>query len=109
MTERLITCRRCGKKVPTDRMRYFKDAKNLICVDCIEKIKNPKKDIVKPSEDKTEKKKRYKCNKCKHIFTLKPNFNKQCPYCGGTKVTLQEWNSDLDALIEESGKSIYNN
>ena len=102
MEERTLICRRCGKKHPPSNMRYFQDAKNLICVNCVEKIKNPSKAKETEDENEEKKKRRYKCTKCKHIFMIKDGFNKQCPFCAGFDITSQEWNSDLDTLINES-------
>lgn len=59
-------------------------------------------------QKKVERKKiRYKCQKCNHIVCIKEGFNKQCTFCGGTNLVSQEWNSDLDKLIEESSDKVY--
>lgn len=103
-----MTCPKCGQKKTVDKMRYFKTANNLMCVDCVKKIQST---IPEKTEEETKDlntKTRYKCKKCNHIFTLKAKFNKQCPYCGGSNLSEQKWNSDLDNLINESSSSQYN-
>ncbi len=108
MVDREITCPKCKEKYPASDMRYFKTAENLMCKHCVEKIKTqiPEKsnEEIKDANSKT----RLKCNKCKHIFTLKAKFNKQCPFCGGHDMTEQTWNSDLDNLIDDSSNPNYN-
>jgi len=110
MVERLLKCKRCGEKLPPEKMRYLESAKNLICVKCVEKFKHPSFEPKKVEDEaETKKKHRYKCQKCKHITQIKEGFNKQCSFCGGFDLILQEWNSDLDRLINDSSKSIYDN
>jgi len=107
MVERVLKCRKCGEKQPPSKMRYLQDTKNLICIDCVRKIKNPPKEEEVKKEADNKGKSRYKCQKCKHIFMIKEGYQKQCPFCSGFNLILQEWNSDLDALIKDSSKSIY--
>ncbi len=113
MVERVLTCKHCGGKYPPEMMRYFQDAKNLMCTECVRNIKNPKKESreERKSENNEEdsKKHRFKCQKCSHIFQIKEGFKEQCPYCSDIDLISQEWNSDLDALIDDSSKSIYDN
>ncbi|MFT4303174.1 MAG: hypothetical protein ACMXYG_01295 [Candidatus Woesearchaeota archaeon] len=106
--DRLITCRKCGNKYPPNKMKYLTDVKNLLCVHCIDKIKGPTKT---ENKQKTEEKQkiRYKCQKCKHIVRIKEGFPKLCSFCGSNNLIEQDWNSDLDNLIEESTKKIYDN
>jgi RNA polymerase subunit RPABC4/transcription elongation factor Spt4 len=104
--ERIIKCNKCGIKHSSDRMRYVQNTKNLMCLDCIEKIKKPQ--TVYPEKTETKDiKKRFRCKKCKHTFMLKEKFNKQCPFCGGYDLISQEWNSDLNTLIEDASNRIY--
>ncbi|MCB9358732.1 hypothetical protein H6503_02280 [Candidatus Woesearchaeota archaeon] len=107
--DRLITCRKCGKKYPPNKMRYLNSAKNLLCIDCVDKIRSPPKDVPKKTAGEERRKLRFKCNKCKHIVRIKEGFPKQCSFCGGTNLIEQDWNSDLDNLIEDAGKKIYDN
>jgi len=107
MEERLMKCNRCGKKQPVNNMRYLQSIKNMMCLDCINKIKSPKTEMKK--EEGSNDKLRFKCQKCKHKFMLKEKYNKQCPFCGGFDLISQEWNSDLDALIDDSTQKIYDN
>lgn len=104
-------CRKCGKQHPVSKMRYFESVKNLLCLDCIDAIRNPKKNKTpatsSPEKKPSPKKRRYKCQKCKHIILIKDGFRKQCGFCGGTDLVIQEWNSDLDNLINESTHKIY--
>lgn len=108
MKEREINCPKCGEKTPVTDMRYFKTVNNLMCKKCVDKInsKIPKKTEkeVKDLNAKT----RYRCKKCKNVFSLKAKFNKQCPFCGHTEMTEQKWNSDLDALINDAVSNDYN-
>jgi RNA polymerase subunit RPABC4/transcription elongation factor Spt4 len=105
MVERVIKCNRCGNKYPPEKMRYVQNIKNLMCLNCIEMIKSPKTE--KRESKKDNIKKRFKCQKCKNTFMLKEKFNKQCPFCGGYDLINQEWNSDLNSLIEDSTNNIY--
>jgi DNA-directed RNA polymerase subunit RPC12/RpoP len=113
MEEKLILCTRCGKKYPSGQMRYFQDVKNIMCVNCVEKIKHPThtKEELAPAAPKDAKPKRtrYKCKRCKHTFQLKENFNKVCPFCSSTTLEVYEWNSDLDGLISDSTQRMYDN
>lgn len=103
-----VVCKKCGKDTPPSKIRYFQDPKSMICIECVRKIKAAKEK--KEEQPKPEYKKiRYICKKCKHVTTIKENFNKQCSFCGSFDVTKQEWNSDLDTLIKESGQRIYDN
>ncbi|MFT4297754.1 MAG: hypothetical protein ACMXX5_01030 [Candidatus Woesearchaeota archaeon] len=107
MEERIIKCTRCGKKYPSNKMRYVQNAKNLMCVNCIEMIKNPKTEKIEHTDTEENKKVRFKCQKCRHTFMLKRKFNKQCPFCGSQNLINQEWNSDLNSLIEDASNPIY--
>ena len=105
MEEPSIRCSRCGKKHPPGKIKYFQDAKNMLCLECIDKIRIPASFKIEPIDQR--KKIRYKCQKCKHVLLIKESFPKQCTFCGGQNLVLQGWNSDLDSLINESTKSEY--
>ena len=110
MTDRVMHCRKCGKQYPVSKMRYFESVKNLLCLNCIEALRNPtkKRSIIPLKKDApSRQKKRYKCQKCHHIVLIKDGFQKQCGFCGSTNLVLQEWNSDLDSLINESSHKVY--
>jgi DNA-directed RNA polymerase subunit RPC12/RpoP len=108
MNEREITCPKCGKKNPSSDMRYFKTANNLMCKHCVAKINSRIPDKTKEEIKDLNAKTRYKCKKCKNIFSLKAKYSKQCPFCGGTEMTEQSWNSDLDSLIDDAVENDYN-
>jgi DNA-directed RNA polymerase subunit RPC12/RpoP len=106
--ERGIMCMKCGKRFPTSQMKYLHDAKNMMCLDCVEKIKKPlNQQPMESGEKEAPKKLRYKCLRCKHVFMLKDGFSKICPFCSNQNLEKQEWNSDLDNLISESSQRIY--
>jgi DNA-directed RNA polymerase subunit RPC12/RpoP len=106
MTENTLKCSRCGKRHPLSLMKYFQDAHHIMCVECIEKIRTPLNKN-RSSDKQEKKKKRYKCQRCKHICQIKEGFRKQCSFCGSTELIIQEWNSDLDALIKDSSRKEY--
>ena len=110
MAEHGILCTKCGKRFPPSSMKYHHDTKNMMCVDCVEKIKAElNKSAVSSVPKEKGNKVRYKCMRCNHVFMLKESFNKVCPFCSSANLTTQDWNSDLDKLIKESGQRIYDN
>lgn len=106
--DRTIKCSKCGNRYAPGEMRYFQNAKSMICVRCANEVKHIRPESAKKEQPETKvEKKRFKCLKCRHIIMLKPGFSKICSFCGGTNLEPQDWNSDLDNLIDESGRSIY--
>ena len=104
-----ITCKKCGEKHTPSKMRYLQDGKTLVCINCVRKMREAKEQKPAHVPPAQRKKTRFKCTKCKHIFSIKDGFPKQCPYCSSFSLVSQEWNSDLDNLIKDAGQKIYDN
>ncbi len=96
MQDVMVSCKKCGSKVPASTLRLDIDEKMVICPDCV-KNKKIHKEIVqeayhkpevqqpvmaRPEEEKSAKV-AHKCTSCGYKFKIDPETNKpkNCPYC----------------------------
>lgn len=107
MLEQTLKCKKCGKNYPTTDLRFFGDAKTLMCKQCIE---DKQRSLVKEQlEEKQikETRRKYKCSKCKYTFKAGLSHDRGCPYCGSKQVVAQDVTNDVDNLILESSSKKY--
>lgn len=110
----LYQCTLCTLKFPFDKVKYSKDGKRLICVECYNKIL--KKDQ-KDEEARQRKEARYAsqpegeavkvmCVNCsyKFFYRPKPHLKPKCPYCSGNKIRRYE-ELTAEKLLNEASKS----
>jgi hypothetical protein len=117
-----IICKKCRQKIPLDRVRYDQNGRDLICLDCYDKLQwamkkagfaerkdpSPSVRLTPPKEKPVQKpkaqvdKQKYICMNCRYKFSLRKDGEhvKRCPYCG--KDNLEEDNFNIHKLIEES-------
>ena len=114
MSLSLYQCALCTLKFSFDKIKYSKDGKKLICIDCYNKImKKDQKAQANENKQNFERRPRASqpkeegikviCVKCNYKFFYKPKLKPMCPYCGGNKLRKYE---DLTAekLIKESSR-----
>ena len=96
----MVSCKKCGNKVPSSSLKLDLDEKMVICPDCIKNKaihKEIQKEVFKkPVEDelvsitKRERvpedaanKRSHKCSSCgyKFMINLETQKPKNCPYC----------------------------
>ncbi len=109
LTLSLYQCALCTLKFPVDKIKYSKDGKKLICIDCHNKLM--KKRDTDEARQKTETKQKVKqaehesikvmCVNCSYKFFYKPHLELMCPYCGSNKIRRYE-KLTAQQLINES-------
>jgi hypothetical protein len=85
----------CKKKTPIKNMRYDKDGKSLLCMDCANRFTDKTKQTTPPKSAETKKAKtelselkiQYQCERCKYKFSRKKSWSEnRCPYCGNIQI-----------------------
>ena len=94
MQDVMVSCKKCGNKVPSSSLKLDLDEKMVICPDCI-KNKKIHKEIEKeafhkdgkqadePAAEERPAKIGHKCTSCSFKFMINPETRspKNCPYC----------------------------
>ena len=109
----LYQCALCTLKFPFDKVKYSKDGKKLICIDCYAKLmkkdqkqanENNQKPGIKLRAGQTRDGSiKVMCANCNYKFFYRPNFNPICPYCGKKSIRKYE-ELTAEKLIKESSK-----
>lgn len=92
MQEIMVSCKKCGNKVPASSLKLDFDEKKMICPDCIknkgihkeiEKEVFHKKEEINQSQEDIAQKLPHKCSSCGYKFKIDPETKKpkNCPYC----------------------------
>ncbi len=88
----MVSCKKCGNKVPASQLKLDVDLKMVVCPDCI-KNKHVHKEIekevfhkeqeVKQIQEEKSLKIAHKCNSCGYKFMINPETKvpRNCPYC----------------------------
>ncbi len=91
MQEIMVSCKKCGNKVPASSLKLDLDLKMVVCQDCIKnkgihkeietEVFHKVDDLAKPEE--TKQKIAHKCTSCGYTFKidLETKKPKNCPYC----------------------------
>lgn len=91
MQDVIISCKKCGNKVPSSQLKLDLDLKMVVCPDCI-KNKGIHKEIEQevfhkidenPIKEETKQKISHKCTSCGYKFKIdiETKIPKNCPYC----------------------------
>jgi len=87
----MVSCKKCGNKVPASALKLDLDLKMVVCQDCIKnkgihkeietEIFHKVDDLAKAEE--TKQKTAHKCTSCGYNFKidLETKKPKNCPYC----------------------------
>ena len=108
----LYQCALCTLKFPFSKIKYSKDGKKIICIDCSTKImKKDQKANANENKQNFETKPRAShpqeggikvmCTNCNYKFFYKPKLKPMCPYCGKNKLKKYE-ELTAEKLIKES-------
>ena len=100
MHDVMVSCKKCGNKVPASYLKLDLDEKMVICPDCIknkkihkevekevfhknDEAKKSVKQIFLPEEESKTNKIGHKCTSCGYKFVINPKTRnpKCCPYC----------------------------
>ena len=93
MQDVMVSCKKCGNKVPASYLKLDLDIGLMVCPDCvknkhihkeIEKEAFHKGDeIKKPVQEEKSNKIAHKCASCGYKFKIDPETKKPkyCPYC----------------------------
>ena len=87
----MVSCKKCGNKVPSSSLKLDLDLKLVVCPDCI-KNKHVHKEIeqevmhkkeTQQAEESQSVKIGHTCNSCGYKFKidLETKIPKHCPYC----------------------------
>jgi DNA-directed RNA polymerase subunit RPC12/RpoP len=90
MQDVIVSCKKCGNKVPSSSLKLDLDLKMVVCPDCI-KNKGIHKEVEQEVFHKKEEKEiieekfkiTHKCASCGFKFKIDPETKKprNCPYC----------------------------
>ncbi len=102
----LYMCALCRRKFRVGKIRYSKDGKRILCIDCYDHSskKEFKKENTLSLKQKEKKKDIIKlvCLSCNYKFLYDKNsrINLICPYCGSKR--LSKYEITAEKLIEET-------
>ena len=104
-------CSLCRKKFPVEDIRYGKDGKSILCINCydksVEKEELLKKKMALREERHKEEETILKiiCAKCRYKFTYNrgSRVRLMCPYCGGNNLMRDDITAEK--LVEEVSRT----
>ena len=103
----LYTCEACKGKFQVENIRYSKDGKTVVCVDCYNQVKtadkSKKKIEISPVSSKISDMIKVICVDCRYKFTVRNPADKvkiNCPYCGKNRIMRDE--TTASKLIKEA-------
>ena len=88
----MVSCKKCGNKVPSSQLKLDLDLKMVVCQDCI-KSKHVHKEIekkvfhkeneVEQTQEEKPTKVGHKCQSCgyKFMINVETKTPRNCPYC----------------------------
>ncbi|HII68706.1 TPA: hypothetical protein HA270_02440 [Candidatus Woesearchaeota archaeon] len=86
----LYQCAQCKKEVSSELLKYSRDGKRLICLDCHTKIEKAMALTSQPawSSHTREDRIKWACSCCGYHFTMKKGTSValRCPYCGSRQI-----------------------
>src|SRR3989344_4855187 len=94
-------CSQCGKEYSFEKIRYGRDGKRIVCVNCykssMEYDKNKMKEVQFIKEDRPRSNFiKLICIDCRYKFNLRrgSRIRPTCPYCGKSRLMKDEANVD---------------
>ena len=91
MQEVMVSCKKCGNKVPSSSLKLDFDLKLMVCPDCIKNKqihKEIKEEIFHKKEEKSIEEEKpskiaHKCTSCGYKFKIdiETKIPRNCPYC----------------------------
>ena len=96
MYDAMVSCKKCGNKVPASSLKLDLDLKMVVCQDCIknkgihkeieEEVLHKNEILQMTAHDVQEEKSvklAHKCTSCGYKFKIDPDTHKPkyCPYC----------------------------